>query len=178
MLLTREVQTMTLLNAPAYDERQAHRTRNAILALVALFVLLIVLTLAGFITGHGWLFSNLPIEHKVDTFLTDIEQQKFPEAYGLYVNDKDWQQHPDKYKSYPLDRFTEDWTKFSPVGPIHAHHVDKSVTDGSGVFGTTVIVGSTVNPGTTVHGDPVRLFLPYQRSDGTFSYPAPHIFTY
>ena len=169
---------MTLLDAPAYDERRANRTRNALLAAVASVFLLLILTFAGFITGHGWLFSNLPIEHRVDTFLSDLQQQKFAEAYGIYVNDKDWQQHPAKYRAYSLDRFTEDWTKYSPVGPIRAHHVDKSVTDGSGVFGTTVIVGTTVNPGSSLHGEPIRLFIPYQRSDSTLSYPAPHIFTY
>lgn len=162
---------MTLLNAPAYDERKANRTRNALLAAGALFALLIVLTFAGFITGHGWLFSNLPVEHKVDAFLTDIQNKDFAAAYGIYVNDKDWQANPGKYSGYPLDRFTEDWTKYSPVGPIVSHHVDKSVTDGSGTFGTTVIVGSTVNGSK-------RLFIPYQRSDGTLTYPPPHIFEY
>ncbi len=162
---------MTLLNAPAYDERKENRARNATIAGGVLFALLIVLTFAGFITGHGWAFSNLPVEHKVNVFLTDIQNKDFAGAYGVYVNDKDWQANPAKYKGYPLDRFTEDWTKFSPVGPIRSHHVDKSVTDGSGTFGTTVIVGSTVN------GDK-RIFIPYQRSDGTLTYPAPHIFEY
>ena len=162
---------MTLLNAPAYDERQAKRTRGYLIAAVTLCFLLLILTFAGILTGHGWLFSNLPVEHRVNAFLTDIEQKDFAGAYGIYVNDKDWQQHPDKYRSYRLDRFTEDWTKFSPVGPIQTHRVDKSVTDGSGPFGTTVIVGSTINGKT-------RLFLPYQRSDGTLTYPAPHIFEY
>ena len=162
---------MTLLNAPAYDERKANRQRTALIAGAAAFALLLVLTFAGFITGHGWLFSNLPVEHKVNEFLSDIQNKDFPAAYGIYVNNKHWQQDPSKYSSYPLERFTEDWTKYSPVGPIVSHHVDKSVTDGTGVIGTTVIVGSTVN------GDK-RLFIPYQRSDGTLTYPAPHIFEY
>ena len=162
---------MTLLNAPAYDVRRADRIRNLLVALLALAGLLILLTLAGFFTGHGWAFSNLPAEHRADKFLSAIERKDFATAYGIYVNDTDWQSHAGKYKAYPLDRFTEDWTTFSPVGPITSHHVDKSVTDGSGAFGTTIIVGSTVNGSK-------RLFLPYQRSDGTFSYPAPHIFEY
>lgn len=162
---------MTLLNAPAYDERRANLQRNLLLAAAAFVILLIVLTSAGFITGHGWLFSNLPVEHKINRFLNGIENKNFADAYAVYVNDNSWQQHPDKYKNYPLDRFTDDWTRFSPVGPIRSHHVDKSVTDGTGLFGTTVIVGATVN-GTT------RLFIPYQRSDGTLTYPAPHIFSY
>lgn len=162
---------MTLLNAPAYDERRANLQRNLLIVACALVALLLVLTFAGFITGHGWLFSNLPVEHKIDRFLTDIEKSDFAAAYGIYVNDADWQQHADKYRGYPLDRFTDDWTRFSPVGTIQSHHVDKSVTDGTGLFGSTVIVGSTVNGSK-------RLFIPYQRSDGTLTYPAPHVFAY
>ena len=162
---------MTLLDAPAFDLRRANRIRNAFITLLVLVGVAIVVMLAGFITGHGWAYSNLGAERHVDQFLTAIEHKDFAKAYGVYVNDPAWQQNPDKYKAYPLDRFTEDWTTYSPVGPIVSHHVDKSVTDGSGAFGTTILVGSTVNGSK-------RLFLPYQRSDGTLSYPAPHIFEY
>lgn len=162
---------MTLLDAPSYDLRRANRNRNLLVSLLLLLVVAIVVTMAGFLTGHGWAFTNLPAEHRVDRFLTAIEKKDFAAAYGVYVNDDNWQKTPDKYKAYPLDRFTEDWTKYSPVGPIESHHVDKSVTDGSGSFGTTILIGSTINGSK-------RLFLPYQRSDGTLSYPAPHIFAY
>lgn len=164
---------MTLLNAPAYNERRERLIRTLLIGLGTLFAALLLLTLAGFITGHGWLFSNLYTEHRVNTFLTDIEQNKFADAYAIYVNDNDWQKHPDKYSGYSLPRFTEDWTKFSPVGPIHSHHVDKSVSDGSGPFGTTLIVASTING-----QKDKRLFLAVQRSDGSFTYPSPHIFEY
>ena len=164
---------MTLLNAPAYNERHERLVQTVLIGLGSLFALLLVLTLAGFISGHGWLFSNLYTEHRIDRFLTDVEQQKFSDAYGIYVNDSDWAKHPDKYSGYPLQRFTEDWTKYSPVGPIHSHHVDKSVADGSGPFGTTLIVASTING-----QKDKRLFVAVQRSDGSFSYPSPHIFEY
>lgn len=163
---------MTLLNAPAYDERHEKMVRLSVYGAVALFLLLLVLAFAGFVTGHGWLFSNLPVEHRINRFFTALEQKDYDTAYAIYQNDKDWKQHPDKYRAYPEDRFIEDWTKYSPIGrPITTHHVDKSVTDGSGVFGTTVIVGTTVDGGK-------RIFIPYQRSDGTLTYPAPHVFEY
>lgn len=164
---------MTLLNAPAYDARHERLVQVVLIALGTLFGLLLVLTLAGFITGHGWLFSNLYTEHRVNRFLSDIEQKNYADAYGIYVNDADWQQHPNKYSGYSLPRFTEDWTKFSPVGPIFSHHVDKSVSDGSGPFGTTLIVASTING-----QKDKRLFIAVQRSDGTLTYPSPHIFEY
>ncbi|MEZ2348393.1 hypothetical protein [Terriglobus sp. RCC_193] len=164
---------MTLMNAPVYDAGKAKRMRYALIAAGVLVALLVVATFAGFISGHGWLFSNMYTEHRVNKFLTAIEQQDFATAYGIYQNDADWQQHPDKYSGYPLQRFAEDWTKYSPVGPIHSHHVDKSVSDGSGTFGTTLLVAATIN------GDPnKRLFIAVQRNDGTFTYPAPHIFSY
>jgi len=164
---------MTLLNAPEYDARRENRTKYLLIGAGALFAVLLVTAFAGFVMGHGWLFSNVPTERRVDRFFTAIEQKDFATAYGIYQNDKNWQQHPDKYKSYSLQRFTEDWTTYSPVGIIHSHHVDKSVSDGSGTFGTTLLVATTMN------GLPdKRLFLSVQRSDGTFGYPAPHIFGY
>jgi hypothetical protein len=164
---------MTLLNAPEYDARRAKMQERLLIGAGVLVAALVLLTLAGFITGHGWLFSNLPIEHRVNKFFTAIENKDFATAYGLYENDPDWQQHPEKHKEYSLQRFTEDWTTYSPVGPIHSHHVDKSVSDGSGSFGTTLLVATTIN------GDKEkRLFLAVQRSDGTFTYPAPHVFAY
>jgi hypothetical protein len=164
---------MTLLNAPAYDARRENLIRNAIIAVGVLFAVLLVTTFAGFLTGHGWLFSNLLVERRVDHFFTAIEQNDFEKAYGIYMNDTDWQKHPATTQQYPFKRFQEDWTKYSPVGAIHSHHVDKSVSDGKGPFGTTLLVATTMN------GNPEkRLFLGVQRSDGTFSYPAPHIFQY
>jgi hypothetical protein len=164
---------MTLMNAPAYDARKEKLVKNGLIAVGVLFALLLVATLAGFITGHGWLFTNMYTEHRVNQFFSAIEAQDYAKAYGIYQNDSHWQQHPEKYSGYPLKRFTEDWTTYSPVGIIHSHHVDKSVTDGSGTFGTTLLVATTMNGDKTK-----RLFLGVQRSDGTFSYPAPHIFEY
>ncbi len=164
---------MTLLNAPAYNERHERLVRNLLVSGGVVFALVLVLTFAGFLSGHGWLFSNLYTEHRINQFLTDIQDRNFSGAYGIYVNDADWAKHPEKYSAYPLQRFTEDWTTYSPVGPIHSHHVDKSVADGSGPFGSTLIVGSTIN------GDKNRrLFIGVTRSDGTLFYPATHIFEY
>jgi hypothetical protein len=83
------------------------------------------------------------------------------------MNDADWQQHPQKY-DYTLKRFTEDWTTESPISvPITSHHVDISKTDGTGAFGTGIIVAVRVN------GDH-KLFMFYIRKDGTLTWPAPH----
>lgn len=163
---------MDLMNAPEYDARQENLKRNLLIGSGATFVLFVLLTLAGYIMGHGWLFTNLPAEHKVDTFFKALEARDYGNAYAIYINDAQWQQHPDKHKDYDLQRFTEDWTTESPVkGPVTKHHVDISRTDGSGTFGTGTIVAVRVN------GDN-KLFMWVQRSDGTLTEPAPHEILY
>jgi hypothetical protein len=163
---------MTLLNAPEYDGSRETRNRNLLIGAGALLVLVIVIGLGGFMLGHGWFFSNLPIEHKVDTFFSAIEAKDFNKAYTIYTNDPDWQQHPDKHADYPLKRFTEDWTTESPAGgPILSHHVDISKTDGTGTFGSGVIVAVRVNGNK-------KIFMWYERKDGTLTEPAPHELEY
>ena len=163
---------MTLLNAPEFDSAAAKRKNTAIIAALVLFGVFVVITLAGYLLGHGWFFTNLPAEHKVDSFFTALESKDYGKAFAIYTNDPAWQSHPDKHKDYPIARFTEDWTTESPVkGPIVNHHVDISRTDGTGTLGTGIIVAVRVN------GDH-KLFMWYQRSDGTLTEPAPHILEY
>ena len=158
---------MTLLNAPEYDDRAEKRKRNLLVGSGILLALLVLTCLGGYLLGHGWFFSNLPAEHRVSLFFDALEAKDFSKAYGIYMNDADWQQHPQKYE-YTLKRFTEDWTTESPVNaPITSHHVDISKTDGTGAFGTGIIVAARVN------GDH-KLFMFYIRKDGTLTWPAPH----
>jgi hypothetical protein len=162
---------MTLLNAPEYDASGENRKRNLLIGAGILIALLVVTCVGGFLLGHGWFFSNLGAERRVNQFFTALEANDFPKAYGIYFNDADWQQHPQKY-DYTLKRFTEDWTTESPVkGPITSHKVDISKTDGSGKFGTGIIVATHVN------GEH-RIFMYYIRKDGTLAWPAPHELEY
>jgi hypothetical protein len=154
---------MTLIDAPAYDPRRDNLIRNLLIGSAVFIFLAIVLGMSGYVAGHGWFFSNIPAEHKVSHFLDALEAKDYPKAYGIYYNDTDWQQHPDKYHDYPLPRFTEDWTTFSPIkAPVTSYHIDVSRTDGTGVFGTTIIVGVTVNGGK-------RVFFNVLRSDGSLT---------
>jgi hypothetical protein len=163
---------MSLMDAPSYDPTRDNRRRNIILGICGAILLLIILTLAGYILGHGWLFSNLGYEHRVNNFYTALENKDYAKAYGLYYNDPEWQQHPAKYTDYPLSRFTEDWTTDSPVkGPITSHHIDISKSDGTGTFGTGVIVAAHVNGS---H----KVFVYVNRSDKTMTWPAPHELEY
>lgn len=168
---------MTLLNAPSYNEGRERLKKNLLIGSALTVFLLVILTLAGFMLGHGWLFTNLPAEHRVSAFLTALEKKDYDTAYGLYNNDASWKEHAAKYSDYPQSRFIEDWTTESPVGaPLASHHVDISKTDGSGSFGTGIIVAVTVK--STAKPADQRLFLYYIKQDGTLTYPAPHILEY
>ena len=158
---------MTLLNAPAYDPAPDARNRKIFIISGVTIALLLILTAAGYVLGHGWLFSNLGYEHRVNTFFNAIEAKDYTKAYGIYNGD-DGHEHSD----YTLKRFTEDWTTQSPVkGPIVNHHVDISRTDGSGTFGTGVIVATRVN------GDH-KVFMYVNRKDKTMTWPAIHELEY
>ncbi len=163
---------MDLMNAPAFDEGREKRKRNVLIGAVVLVFAVIILTLAGYISGHGWFFMNLPVEHRVNTFFNALEAKDYNKAYGIYNNDSDWQQHPDKFtKDYSLQRFTEDWTTESPIKtPITSHKVDLSRTDGEGNSSGTIVA-------VRVNGDN-KLFMWVLKKDGTMTWPAGHEILY
>jgi hypothetical protein len=173
---------MSLMDAPAYDPRRDERNRKLLITAGVVILVLLIICFAGFIAGHGWFFSNLPAEHKVNNFFTALETKDYNKAYNIYEND-----HPDS--GYPLARFTQDWTTYSPVNaPITSHHVDISRTDGSGAFGTGIIVAVRVNlqdgivpaqPGEEPNTKPGhKVFMYVNRADGTMTWPAPHVLQY
>jgi hypothetical protein len=150
---------MTLLNAPAYNERRETLKRNLLVGSGILIVALVLITLTGYVMGHGWFFINLPAEYKVKSFLNTVEQGDYAKAYGIWEHDPEWQQHPEKYKDYPLQRFTEDWTtETSWEGPVTSFHVDVSKRNATGTA-----VAATIN-------GKKRLFLFCNKSDGTITY--------
>ena len=150
---------MTLLNAPEFDEQKENRKRNILVGSGITAALLVVLAVAGFLLGHGWFFMNLPVEHKVNVFLSALQAQDYAKAYGIFYNDADWQQHLQKYKDYPLQRFTEDFTTESNwKAPVSSFHVGCSKRDNSGTAVAATVNGST------------NLTLKYQRADGTLSF--------
>ena len=157
---------MTLMNSPEYDATRERRKRFLLIGAGVLVLLTAVIGVGGFMLGHGWFFSNLPAEHRVGEFLTTLEAKDYAKAYGIWMNDPNWQQHPQKY-DYTLQRFTEDWTTESDWGPIKSHHVDISKRAGTGV-----IVAVRIND------SPKKMFMWYERSNGTLTYPAPYNLEY
>lgn len=156
---------MALLDAIPYDEKKEARKKHILLGALAAVVLLIALALTGYFMGHGWFFSNLPAEMRVNKFLSTVEAGDFPKAYGIWMDDDDWQQHPQKY-DYSFQRFTEDWSTKSDYGPIHSHHVNFSRRDGH-----SIIIGVTINGNNLkTNGDTAMMFLLYETTTKQLSY--------
>ena len=103
---------MTLLNAPEFDSRREKRNHSILIGAAVVVVLAIVIGLGGYIMGHGWFFSLLPVEHRINVFMNTLQDKDYAKAYGIWMNDPNWEQHPQKY-DYTLKRFTEDWTTAS-----------------------------------------------------------------
>jgi hypothetical protein len=135
---------MTLLDAPTYNAARAKRNRNILISIVAVIVLVAVVGFLGFVTGHGWFFSTIPSEHRVNKFLETVEAKDFTKAYGLWNNDADWQKHPDQYKVYDFNQFQKDWGSASDYGVIRSHQIVITKAVGNGV-----VMGVNINGGKT-----------------------------
>jgi len=155
---------MTLLNAPEFDAKKETRNRNILVGSGVLVLFLAIFAFTGFALGHGWFFLNIPAEHKVSNLLAAVQAKDYAKAYSIFYNDPDWQQHPDKYKDYPLQRFTEDFSTESDwKGPVESYHQDCSKRDDTGV-----VVASTIN-------GQKNLTLKVLRADGTIAFYLPGV---
>ena len=47
-----------LMDAPAYDPARDDRRRNILIGVIVAVLLLGAVALAGYVSGHGWLFTN------------------------------------------------------------------------------------------------------------------------
>jgi hypothetical protein len=138
---------MTLLDAPKFDAARAKRRQTYLYSTLGfLFVLIIA----------WWLIASRPIDwpwnwnnylfarSTVNSFLGDVEKNDLASAYGVWIHDKNWQQHPDKSGPYPFSRFTEDWSPTSPdneYGVIQSHKISLAGRYGNGVLVAILING-------------------------------------
>jgi hypothetical protein len=80
----------------------------------------------------------------VNRFLTDVEKNDLASAYGLWIHDKNWQQHPDTNAVYPFARFQKDWSSTSPdneYGNIQSHQIVEAGRYGNGLLVAVLING-------------------------------------
>src|SRR2546427_1302123 len=123
---------MTLLDAKQYDPTAGRRRRNIIAYVVVVVLVSIWL---------GWMYRNWPEEHVVDEFFAALQKNDFEKAYGIWMHDQNWKQHPDKYSQYPFNDFYRDWGPGGEWGNIKSYKVYGSTSPrggGNGVVGGVV----------------------------------------
>lgn len=142
----------SILNAPPYDPKRARR-KKLIIAGVAFAILLI-----GYVT---YLFRNWPEERVVNRFFNALEAKDYEKAYGIWMADPNWKQHPAAHSRYKFGEFYLDWGPGGEYGLINSHHID-GTANLKGASGVVVVV--TVNDRT----QKARLWV--EKSDKTMSY--------
>ena len=125
---------MTLFEAQPYDAARARKKRNIILAVIAAIIVIGVVV---------WLNRFWSEEHIVDQFFTALQQQNFERAYGVWMHDPDWKQHPERYTRYSYNDFIKDWGPGGEWGVIKSHHVDGAAVP-SGYSGSPFATASGV----------------------------------
>ncbi len=164
---------MTLMDAPQFDARRSQRNRRMAQMAAAAVVLLFV---------GWWLAAGRPVDWpwnwnrylfgraSVNRFLSAVEANDLPRAYGIWVNDKGWQQHPGQF-SYPYARFQGDWSSTSPdneYGAFRSHKIALAARYGNNLLVAVLINGRKSD----------ALNLSYDPRDGTLSFAPPGVSLY
>lgn len=145
---------MTLLDAQEYDAGKARRRRTRMILGAA--VLLVLLAI-------GWWFRFWPQERMVGHFFEALQKQDYKTAYGIWMNDAQWQQHPDQHAKYPFSDFYRDWGPGGEWGLIKTAKVYGASTCPGG--GSGVVVDVIVND----RAEHAQVWV--EKSDHTLSYP-------
>jgi hypothetical protein len=165
---------MTLLDAPQYDPARARRKTLILQCSAGAIVLLFI---------SWWLVASRPVDwpwnwdrylfgrHAVNRFLTAVEANDLAGAYGIWVNDKNWQQHPAQYSVYPFARFQGDWSATSPdneYGAIHSHRIAEAARYGNNLLIAVLMNGRKSG----------ALDLSYDPKTGQLSFAPPGVSLY
>jgi len=153
---------MTLLDAKELDPGQSRkRKKRFILAVVALTAFLLIGVL-GALLGYGWWFWYLPEERIVGHFFTALQHQDYKIAYGVWMHDPNWSQHPQN-TNYPFNDFYRDWGPGGQWGLIKSEKVyGASTCPGPS---TGVVVDVIVND----RAEHAQVWV--EKSDHTLSFP-------
>jgi hypothetical protein len=152
---------MTLFEAQPYDVARARKRRNLIIALVMLVLVVAVV---------WWQMRYWPEERVVDRFFDALQQQNYEQAYGIWMHDPDWKQHPARYARYPYNDFIKDWGPGGEWGIVKSHHID-GVGVPKGYSGTPFATASGVVVQVTVNdriADKAKVWV--QKDDRTLGF--------
>jgi hypothetical protein len=145
---------MTLLDAQEYDSEKARKRRKQIISAIAILVIVLAL---------GWWFRYWPDERIVGHFFDALQKQDYQTAYGIWMHDPQWAQHPNEHPKYPFNDFYRDWGPGGEWGLIKTQRVYGASTCTGG--GSGVVVDVIVNERT----EHAQVWV--EKSDHTLSYP-------
>jgi hypothetical protein len=145
---------MTLLDAQEYDPEKSRKRRKQIISAIA--ILLIVLAL-------GWWFRYWPEERIVGHLFDALQKQDYKTAYGIWMHDPQWEQHPGEHPKYLFNDFYRDWGPGGEWGLIKTYKVYGASNCPGG--GSGVVVDVIVNDRT----EHAQVWV--EKSDHTLSYP-------
>jgi hypothetical protein len=106
---------VTLFEAQPYDPAAARKKRNIIIAII--FVIIVIALL-------WWQLRYWPEERVVDRFFDALQQQHYEQAYGIWMHDPNYRQHPERYSRYTYNDFIKDWGPSGEWGIINSHRID------------------------------------------------------
>lgn len=145
---------MTLLDAKEYDPERARKRRRQITAAIAILVIVLAL---------GWWFRFWPEERMVGHFFAAVQKQDYKTAYGIWMDDPEWQQHPGQHPKYLFNEFYRDWGPGGEWGLVKTYKVYGASTCPGG--GSGVVVDVIVND----RAEHAQVWV--EKSDHTLSYP-------
>jgi hypothetical protein len=161
---------MTLLDAPAFDEARDRRRRVVLWSAVSLLAVLFAgwWLAAGHPVDWPWHWnSHLRGRMTVNRFLTAVEKNDLPTAYGIWTHDKNWQQHPAQNGAYSFARFQADWSSQSPdneYGVIQSHKIVAARMYGN-VLLTAVLINGRKSKALNLDYDPKTHTLNFSPPD-------------
>ena len=144
---------MTLLDAKEYDPEKERRKRVRIISAIAF------LLLAGLFL---WWFRYWPEERVAEHFFDALQKRDYESAYGIWMHDPQWREHPDRYKKYLFHEFYTDWGPGGQWGLVKSFKIYAAGTPPGG--GSGVIVDMIVND----RAEHARVWV--EKSDKTMSF--------
>jgi hypothetical protein len=158
---------MTLLDAPELDPTIARKRTQRLIATIVFVVGLLFVGVLGFLLGYGWFFAYWPEERVAGRFFDAVEKQDYNAAYGIWMQDADWRQHPERHANYPFGEFYRDWGPGGQWGLIKTYKVygaGKCPPHGAADSGTGIVVDVVVND----RAEHAQVWV--EKSDHTLSY--------
>jgi hypothetical protein len=143
----------TIFTAPEYNPRRERRKRVIMAAVVAAVIVVGV---------FAYLNRNWPEERVVGHFFTALVNKDFERAYGIWLHDPTWKQHPQNYPNYSFREFYNDWGPGGEWGIIKNFRIDGSANPKQG---SGVVVVVTINE----RKEPARIWVETKDKTLTFS---------